>query len=98
MSWRDMDQFRNPPVLPAAAETPIETYAREGKLMTGCLWGSKYQMKKIAKRSGKGAAETYELDAQGQKILLIKCGKVCNAGERFCPKHKLQNEMKEQTA
>lgn len=92
MGWRDMEDFRNP--LPAAAETPIETYAREGRLVTGCLWGATYQTKTVPKISGKRGVKVHVLDGQGQKILLIKCGKLCNAGEKYCPKHQVEANLK----
>lgn len=95
MGWRDMEDFRSTPELPAAAETPIESYAREGKLMAGCLWGSSYLTKMIPKTSGKPPVKVFVLDAQKQKILLIKCGKICNAGKQYCPKHQMEHEAKE---
>lgn len=90
-----MEGLRKPPALPAMAETPIETYAREGKLVIGCLWGSSYQTKLVKKASGKPPIKVFVLDLQGQKILLLKCGKMCDPGKKYCPKHELENELKE---
>lgn len=75
--------------IPAVAETPIETYAREGKLATGCLYGSSYQ---TMKKDGK---KVFVLDAQRQKILLIKCGKLCDLGKKYCPKHQMMVDAEE---
>jgi hypothetical protein len=71
--------------LEAAYETPIEQYAREGALMQGCLWESKYQMK----------GKTIVKDAAGNPILLLKCGKLCNPGKKYCPKHLAMEAAKE---
>lgn len=71
--------------LEAAYETPIERYAREGALMHGCLWGSSYQMK----------GKTMVKDAAGNPILLIKCGKLCDPGQKYCPRHMAMESAKE---
>lgn len=100
MGWRDLEDFRDrnwvatPAAdsqmdVPAAAETPIESYAREGKLMTGCLFGAKYQTKKV---HGK---VVHVLDERKQRILLIKCGKLPAKGSDYCPMHKMQMDAKE---
>lgn len=91
MGWRDMEDFRE---LPAAAETPIETYAREGKLMQGCLHGSSYETKMVREK-GKAPRKEFVLDLRGAKILLIKCGKLCEAGETSCPYHLMLEHAKE---
>jgi len=76
--------------LEAAYETPIERYAREGLLVAGCLYGSRYQ----TKTGQKNKAVQLVKDAAGNPILLIKCGKLCDPGEKYCPKHKLMDQLK----
>ena len=71
--------------LEAVYETPIERYAREGALMQGCLHGSKYQIK----------GKTMVKDAAGNPILLLKCGKLCDPGKKYCPKHLAMESAKE---
>lgn len=72
----------------AVYETPIERYAREGKLMAGCLHGAKYQMRKDKpKEKAK--------DAHGNAILLISCGKLCGPNSQYCPKHEAQRNYAE---
>jgi hypothetical protein len=89
-----MDSMRVPRQveLEAAYETPIERYAREGLLVAGCLYGSKFQTKNVT-RKGKVVAEQVK-DAAGNPILLIKCGKVCDPGQKFCPRHAMMDQMK----
>ena len=77
-------------VLEAAYETPIERYAREGVLMPGCLYGSKLQTKPGSKELLK--------DPAGNPILLIKCGKLCDAGQKLCPKHLAMENAKMEKA
>lgn len=72
----------------AVYETPIERYAREGKLMAGCLHGAKYQMVK-------GKKKVMARDAANNPILLMSCGKVCEPNSKYCPKHEAQRNYKE---
>lgn len=78
--------------LEAAYETPIERYAREGLLVAGCLYGSRYQ----TKTGKKDKAAPLVKDAAGNPILLIKCGKLCDPGEKYCPKHKLMDQIEQE--
>ena len=70
----------------AVYETPIERYAREGKLMTGCPFGSK----KLKDKTGKEVK-----DAVGNPIWVGNCGLMPAVGSRWCPKHKMITELKE---
>lgn len=53
--------------------------------MHGCLWGSSYQMK----------GKTMVKDVAGNPILLIKCGKLCDPGQKYCPRHLAMESAKE---
>jgi hypothetical protein len=75
--------------LEAAYETPVERYAREGVLMSGCLWGSSYQ-KVLGKKS------RLAKDEAGNPILLIKCGKLCDPGQKYCPRHALMETLRQE--
>lgn len=83
-----MSKKWNQPEIEAAYETPIERYAREGTLQSGCLHGASYQ-----RRGGPNGPVVK--DANGNPILLIKCGKLCDPGQRFCPKHTALEAAKE---
>lgn len=72
----------------AVYETPVERYAREGRLMAGCLYGAKYQMVK-------GSKKVMAKDAGGNPILLTKCGKLCAPNSKYCPKHEALASYKE---
>lgn len=74
----------------AVYETPVERYAREGRLMAGCLYGAKYQM--VLMKSGK---KVVAKDPAGSPILLTKCGKVCAPNSKYCPKHEAMASYKE---
>lgn len=78
--------------LEAAYETPIERYIREGLLVVGCLYGSKFQTRQVT-RKGKIVHEQV-CDHNGNPILLIKCGKVCGPGQRYCPRHQMIDQIK----
>lgn len=76
--------------LEAAYETPIERYAREGLLVNGCMYGAKFQ---TTTGTLHGAVKK---DENGNPIMLFKCNKVVDPGERFCPRHKMLDQVKKE--
>jgi hypothetical protein len=72
-----------------AYETPIEQYAREGKILTGCLYGAHKQT------TGKGKSKRDVLDANRNPIWIGNCGMLCDAGKKYCPRHIAMTAHKE---
>lgn len=53
--------------------------------MTGCLFG--------AKRLKRGGEEV--LDVHLRPIWVGNCGKVCDVGKKYCPKHEIIEQARE---
>lgn len=64
-----------------AYETPIEQYAREGKIVTGCLYGVHKKM------TGPPKHRVPALDAMKNPIWVGNCGMMCDRNEKYCPRH-----------
>lgn len=77
-----MEQLR---LASGVLETPLETCAREGRLMAGCVYGAKQQ-----KRNGRTV-----IDRLGNVVWLGHCNMLCEPGERYCPRHLAMMQARE---